>query len=148
LHHIAHSFDDHAAREIVVRIDSSLRGELETAADAENRKLSNLFRKILADWAARRGEPMGTMMKISGNQLRAARSLLGLEQIELADKAGVGVNTIRRMEACAADPIGGNESTRAKVTSALERLGAEFTNGDQPGVRMKGRAAKRRSSRR
>jgi predicted transcriptional regulator len=86
-------------------------------------------------------------MKISGNQLRAARSLLGLEQIELADKAGVGVNTIRRMEACGDDPIGGNESTRAKITEALEKLGAEFTNGDQPGVRMKGRPPRRRSAR-
>lgn len=78
-------------------------------------------------------------MKISGNQLKAARSLLGLEQINLADKASVGVNTIRRMEACGPDPVGGNESTQSKVTRALEALGAEFTNGDQPGVRLKGR---------
>jgi transcriptional regulator with XRE-family HTH domain len=91
--------------------------------------------------------PNGAIMKISGNQLRAARSLLGLEQIELADKAGVGVNTIRRMEACSDDPIGGNESTRAKVTEALQNLGVEFTNGDQPGVRMKSHVSKRRSSR-
>lgn len=86
-------------------------------------------------------------MGISGNQLRAARSLLGLEQIELADKATVGVNTIRRMEACGAEPIGGNEATRAKVTKALEALGVEFTNGGQPGVRMKRRKTKRRQIR-
>lgn len=83
-------------------------------------------------------------MNISGNQLRAARSLLGLEQIQLAEKADVGVNTIRRMEACGPDPIGGNEATRAKVTQALEKLGVEFTNSGQPGVRIKVRPARRR----
>lgn len=80
---------------------------------------------------------MVIMMKISGNQLRAARSLLGLEQIDLATKAKVGVNTVRRMEASGAEPIGGIEKTKAKVTRALEALGAEFTNGDHPGVRLR-----------
>jgi transcriptional regulator with XRE-family HTH domain len=76
-------------------------------------------------------------MEISGNQLRAARSLLGLEQIDLAAKAKVGVNTIRRMEANGSGALGGNESTRVKVIRSIESMGVEFTNGDQPGVRLK-----------
>jgi predicted transcriptional regulator len=82
------------------------------------------------------------MMKISGNQLRAARSLLGLEQIELANEACVGVNTIRRMEAYGVEPTDGRRSTRDSVQRALEKLGIEFTNGDSPGVRLV-KAAKR-----
>jgi hypothetical protein len=48
------------------------------------------------------------------------------------------------MEAAAAQAVGGFESTRLKVQSALEKLGIEFTNGDTPGVRLVKLKAKRR----
>jgi hypothetical protein len=77
------------------------------------------------------------LMSFSGNQLRAARALLGLDQEALAEKVGVSDNTIRNMEACGSDPVGGFASTREKVREGLERLGVELSNGDSPGVRLR-----------
>jgi transcriptional regulator with XRE-family HTH domain len=75
-------------------------------------------------------------MNFSGNQLRAARALLGLDQEALAEKVGVSDNTIRNMEACGAEPVGGFASTRDKVRMALEAAGVEFLDHGQPGVRL------------
>jgi transcriptional regulator with XRE-family HTH domain len=75
-------------------------------------------------------------MELTGNHLRAARALVGLDQERLSELSGVSVNTIRNMEACADQPIGGYASTRDKVQRALEDLGIEFTNGTSPGVRL------------
>jgi transcriptional regulator with XRE-family HTH domain len=76
-------------------------------------------------------------MSFSGNQLRAARALLGLDQETLAEKVGVSDNTIRNMEACGREPVGGFASTREKVRKGLERLGIQFSNGDEPAVRLR-----------
>jgi transcriptional regulator with XRE-family HTH domain len=86
-------------------------------------------------------------MNLTGNHLKAARALAGLDQEALANMAGVSVNTVRNMEASGADPIGGWASTRDKVQRCLEEAGIEFTNGGTPGVRLhkpKGRSAKKR----
>jgi transcriptional regulator with XRE-family HTH domain len=45
--------------------------------------------------------------EITGRQLRLARAVLGLSQIELADLTGVSTSTIRRIEAKDAEPTGG-----------------------------------------
>jgi transcriptional regulator with XRE-family HTH domain len=76
-------------------------------------------------------------MTFSGNQLRAARALLGLDQETLAEEVGVSDNTIRNMEACGRKPVGGFASTREKVREGLERLGIQFSNGDEPAVRLR-----------
>jgi transcriptional regulator with XRE-family HTH domain len=84
-------------------------------------------------------------MDFSGNQLRAARALLEIGQEALAEKAGVSDNTIRNMEACGPEIVGGFASTRNKVREALETMGIRFTNGDAPGViwsRKGGKAAR------
>jgi len=73
---------------------------------------------------------------IIGRQLRAARALLGWEQITLAKKAKVAIGTIRRMESFDG-PIGSQTATLLKVIAALEKAGLEFLNGGQPGVRLK-----------
>jgi transcriptional regulator with XRE-family HTH domain len=75
-------------------------------------------------------------MSFSGNQLRAARALLGLDQEALAEKVGVSDNTIRNMEAHGSEPVGGFVSTRYKVRGALEGMGIEFLNDGSPGVRL------------
>jgi transcriptional regulator with XRE-family HTH domain len=75
-------------------------------------------------------------MDFTGNQLRAARALLGLDQEALAEKVGVSDNTIRNLEAYGAEPVGGFASTRARVREALKAMGIEFMNGDTPGVRL------------
>jgi transcriptional regulator with XRE-family HTH domain len=75
-------------------------------------------------------------MNLTGNHLRAARALAGLDQEGLSELSGVSINTVRNMEACGAAAIGGFASTREKVQAALEGLGIEFMNGDRPGVRL------------
>lgn len=75
-------------------------------------------------------------MIITGRQLRAARALLGMEQIELAKRARVAVGTIRRMESFD-EEVGARTSTLSQVQKALEKAGVEFLNDGQPGVRLK-----------
>lgn len=67
---------------------------------------------------------------ITARQIRAARALLDMSQPELAQKAGVGVATIRRIEA-ALDEIVGNARTLQRIEKALQDAGVQFIdNGD------------------
>jgi transcriptional regulator with XRE-family HTH domain len=75
-------------------------------------------------------------MLVIGSQLKAARSLVGVEQQQLADAAGVHVNTIRAMEARGLSEIAGSVTVLRKVQAAMERFGVVFTNGDAPGVKL------------
>jgi len=62
-----------------------------------------------------------------------ARAALGLTVRELAEKAGVSHDTIVRLE-------GGQElkaSTVSKVRETFEAAGIEFTNGAEPGLKIK-----------
>ncbi len=71
-------------------------------------------------------------------QLRAGRVLVGLEQQELATAAEVSIGTIRRMEA-GAGSIRGQAETLRRVQRALESVGVAFTNGGEPGVKLRHR---------
>jgi CTP:molybdopterin cytidylyltransferase MocA len=76
----------------------------------------------------------------TGRQLAAGRVLSGLDQGELAARAGISVPTLRRMEATAG-PATGMRNNLAAVVRALEEAGIVFTNGDEPGVKLR-RAAR------
>src|SRR5271169_6553827 len=76
------------------------------------------------------------MALATGNQLKAARALAGVNQQQVADSAGVNVNTIRNMEARGAKPITSSAVTVRTVQLALEALGIEFLNHTRPGVRL------------
>lgn len=78
-------------------------------------------------------------MLTTGHQLRAARSLIGMDQNDLADKAELNVNTIRSMEASGSGPIAGRAANVHAVQRCLETAGVEFIpeNGGGPGVRLK-----------
>lgn len=78
-------------------------------------------------------------MAISGNQIRAARALIGIEQKDLADKAGVAIGTIRNMEAAGLKPVGGRNDTLNAVVEALKGAGVIFVpeNGEGAGVRLR-----------
>lgn len=78
-------------------------------------------------------------MAISGNQIKAARALIGMEQSELSEKAGVSVNTIRNMEAKGMDVVRVRLDTLYRVQDALKAAGVIFVeeNGEGPGVRLK-----------
>ena len=76
------------------------------------------------------------MLIVSIRQIKAARALLEWSQERLAEASGVSIPTIKRLEAQAGD-LGGRAETVAKIVTALEAAGVEFTNGDQPGVRLR-----------
>ncbi len=76
------------------------------------------------------------MTLTTGNQLKAARALAGVDQQQIADAAGVNVNTIRNMEARGANLITSGAVTVHSVQIALEALGIEFLNHRRPGVRL------------
>lgn len=86
-------------------------------------------------------------MSVSGNQLKAARALVGLEQRDLSEAAEVGVNTIRNMEARGTETVRVRLETLERVTKALHQAGVEFIaeNGGGAGVRLrKGKEGKPR----
>jgi len=89
---------------------------------------------------------MVSILKISIRQIKAARSLLGWSQDDLAAASGVSKPTIGRLEAIDTnEPIGGRPDTGEALTAALEKAGVEFIaeNGGGAGVRLKKRAVKR-----
>jgi transcriptional regulator with XRE-family HTH domain len=71
-------------------------------------------------------------------QLRAARSLLGWSQTELAQQAGLSLPTVKRVEREGGDGPNVSEEARNKLRITLERAGIEFIaeNGGGPGVRL------------
>ena len=76
---------------------------------------------------------------IGPRQIRAARALVGLSQREIAERAGIGIATIRRIEA-AVDEIIGTAQTLSRIQRALEAAGILFIDQDDehgPGVRLR-----------
>ena len=62
---------------------------------------------------------------MTSGQLRAARSLLGFDQKTLAEKAGVSLPTIQRMEA-SNGVVRGTVESLTKVIEALNRAGVDL----------------------
>jgi predicted transcriptional regulator len=77
-----------------------------------------------------------SILKVSIRQVKAARALLGWSQNDLSRASGVSEPTIKRLEAGGGD-LGGRQATINAIRAALESGGVEFTNGNQPGVRLK-----------
>ncbi len=79
---------------------------------------------------------------ITAAQMRAARALLGIDQKALAEKAGVSLPTIQRMEASDGN-VRGVVDTLVKVVEALNRAGIELIGDNATsssggrGVRLK-----------
>ncbi|HMN86910.1 MAG TPA: helix-turn-helix domain-containing protein [Bauldia sp.] len=82
---------------------------------------------------------------ITAAQLRAARALLGIDQRVLADRAGLSVPTIQRMEA-SDGVIRGTVDSLTKLVGALDQAGIELIGegaaspGGGRGVRLRGAA--------
>ena len=76
---------------------------------------------------------------VTAAQIRAARALLGWNGAQLAEAAGVSLQTIRRMES----ELGPGRSSAANVEAvrcALEQAGTVFVEADNaigPGVRLR-----------
>lgn len=86
---------------------------------------------------------------VTSSQLRGARGLLNMSIVELAEKTGLGVNTIRRAE---------DEGSETTITAsnlkvlmaALSNEGIVFVDADVlgPGVRLRDLAPRQKKSRR
>jgi transcriptional regulator with XRE-family HTH domain len=79
---------------------------------------------------------------ITIRQMKAARALLGWSQGDLAQASGVSHPTVKRLEADQGE-LGGRMETGQKLRKALEAAGVEFTNGDEPGVKLKASRTRR-----
>jgi transcriptional regulator with XRE-family HTH domain len=79
---------------------------------------------------------------ITAAQLRAARALLGIDQRELAQRCGLSLPTIQRIEA-SEGVIRGNVDSLVKLVDALAGAGIELigdgasSGGGGRGVRLK-----------
>ena len=79
---------------------------------------------------------------ITAGQMRAARSLLGLDQRRLAELSGLSLPTIQRMEA-SEGVIRGNVDSLMKLVGALDQAGVALIGdnaasaGGGRGVRLK-----------
>ena len=79
---------------------------------------------------------------ITAAQLRAARALLGMDQKALAERCGLSVPTIQRMEA-SDGVIRGNVDSLMKLIDALDAAGIDLigegaaSGGGGRGVRLK-----------
>jgi transcriptional regulator with XRE-family HTH domain len=73
---------------------------------------------------------------ITGAQMRGARGILKLEQRVLAEKAGVSVETIKRLEKIDGPLLTATGTTLNAIQKALEADGIEFIEG---GVRKQDR---------
>lgn len=79
---------------------------------------------------------------ITAAQMRAARTLLGLDQKSLAELSGLSVPTIQRMEASSGN-VRGVVDSLTKVVAALEFAGVELigegmtSTAQGRGVRLK-----------
>ena len=81
-------------------------------------------------------------MEITPAQCRAARALIDITQDRAAELSGVSKRTIASFETGQRTPIA---TVLRAICRALEEAGVEFTNGDEPGVKLKSRGRKRRS---
>jgi transcriptional regulator with XRE-family HTH domain len=79
---------------------------------------------------------------ITAAQMRAARALLGIDQRELAQRSGLSLPTIQRMES-SDGTIRGNVDSLMKLVEALAASGIELigegaiSQGGGRGVRLK-----------
>jgi len=80
---------------------------------------------------------------ITSEQIRAGRALLRWSAQELADRSGVGIATVLRLEQQDGVPSG-RSHTLLELQRALETAGVEFigTLEDAPGVRLVKRVKK------
>ena len=76
---------------------------------------------------------------ITSEQVRAARALIRWEQRDLAETSRVSLPSIKRLETTPG-ALSAQPRTIEAIRSALKSAGVEFTNGDQPGVRLRKKA--------
>jgi transcriptional regulator with XRE-family HTH domain len=76
-------------------------------------------------------------MLTTGNQLRAARALVDMDQGTLAERAGININTVSSMEKQGSAILTSGLDKLKVVMDVLEAAGVEFLNHNEPGVRLR-----------
>ncbi len=79
---------------------------------------------------------LSSPMALTIRQVKAARALLGWSQQQLAATSGVSWPTVKRLEV-EDGTLGGRADTGEKMRRALEAAGIEFTDGNEPGVKLR-----------
>jgi transcriptional regulator with XRE-family HTH domain len=87
----------------------------------------------MADDASREA----ALMLATGNQLRAARALLDMDQAALAERAGVDVALIAALEKQGPERLSAGRDLLRAIAAALESAGVELLDHGRPGVRLK-----------
>jgi transcriptional regulator with XRE-family HTH domain len=72
---------------------------------------------------------------IRSETCRAARGLLNWTRAHLAKESGVSEGTIKTFEYGKKNTT--TLDTKVAITDAFSRAGVEFTNGDEPGVKLR-----------
>ena len=75
-------------------------------------------------------------MSITPAECKAARKLLGWSQLDLELRANISQSTVSTFERRGRVL----EKTVSALRAALEAAGVEFTNGGEPGVKLKAKA--------
>lgn len=73
------------------------------------------------------------MANLTPQACRAARALLSLTSKDLAESAGVSLETVNKFEN--GRPM--RDSNKAKLAAVFEAAGVEILNGDAPGARLR-----------
>lgn len=68
---------------------------------------------------------------ITSEQIRAARALLRWDQMELAERSGVSVETVKRLEKIKGPMLSITGATLAKLQHAFNEVGVEFVNDER-----------------
>lgn len=79
---------------------------------------------------------------ITGDQVKTAREMLGWSLPRLASRAR-SVTEIRKLDSGRHRPA---DTKIVSIQHALEAAGVEFTNGGEPGVKLKAKLATRRET--
>ena len=74
------------------------------------------------------------IVEITPAQCRAARALLDYDQAALASKASLGLSTVVDFER---ERRAVSVKAKDAIRAALEAAGVEFTNGEEPGVKLR-----------
>ena len=97
-------------------------------------RLSEIIIRVVRSRSFSRYRRADAAGMITGAQIRAARKLLGWPRDRLCPRAGLSVTILRKIEDGLRTPT---SEQRLGIQSALEAAGVEFTNGDEPGVKLK-----------
>ena len=81
-------------------------------------------------------------MPITNEQLRAARGLLGWSQSELAERSGLSLPTVKRLEGGFGPRV--SDAARIRLQSAIENAGVEFIDENGGGLGVRFRRKRRR----